>query len=45
MKEMDLTTPVDQSAALHIPAEKIMRAYFCWDGSGWAPDSHGAGPC
>lgn len=44
MKEMDLTVPVDQSAALHIPAEKVMRECFCLDGAGWAPDIHRAGP-
>lgn len=44
MKEMDLSMPVDQSAALHLPAEKVMRVYFCLDGSGWDPDTDRAGP-
>lgn len=44
MKEMDLTVPVDQSAALHIPAEKVMRECFCLHGAGWAPDILRAGP-
>lgn len=44
MKEMDLSMPVDQSAALHLPAEKVMREYFCLDGSGWDPDTDRAGP-
>lgn len=44
MREMDLTMPVDQSQTLHIPAERVMREYFCLDESGWTPDIHRAGP-
>lgn len=32
MKEMELTMPVDVSAALHIPAEKVMGECFLF---GW----------
>ena len=45
MTEMDLSMPVDQSAALHIPAEKVIREYFCLDGPGDDPDLHSAAPC
>lgn len=40
MKEMDLTMPVDECAALHIPAEKPMGEYFYLHGSGEDPDIH-----